>query len=148
MIRGFGAALAFTAAVSAADLTVTGDWFKSVTAADLIAGAGSDLPNSQESSVGATVLSINLAPGAWRVKARRNGLWPANMTLWVRRTSDGNGVGSISGGAAYVEVGGAEVELFSGSEDRSNISLQFRVTGLNRTVSPGDYPSSVTFIVQ
>ena len=32
--------------------------------------------------------------------------------------------------------------------DRGNISLQFKLTGLNRTVSPDTYSSSLIFTVQ
>jgi hypothetical protein len=70
------------------------------------------------------------------------------MRLFVRRASAGNGAGSIAGGEAFVEVGDTDVELFSGSGDRSNISLQLRAQGLIRTVPPGNYSSSLVFTVQ
>jgi hypothetical protein len=147
-LRNLCLALAGTSMAAGADLTSSGDWLESVNASNLIAGAGSDLQPLQ-SMAGVTILNVGNAPGNWRVKARRSaGQWNGNITVWVRRTSDGSGSGTIGGGTTFVELGATDVDLFSGTLNRGNISLQFKVTGLNRTVPPDTYTSSIIFSVQ
>jgi hypothetical protein len=142
-------ALACAVAASAADLTSTGDWTENVNASYLVSGAGSDLPAAIQSISGTTVLSIANAPGSWRVKARRSpGNWDGNLGVWVKRSSDGSGSGTIAGGEVFVELGATDVEIFSGSGARSSISLQFRLTGLTCGASPDTYTSSIIFTVQ
>jgi hypothetical protein len=148
-LRNLVLALTCAGAASAADLTSTGDWIESVNASNLVSGAGSGFPGAFQSVSGTTVLSVGNAPGNWRVKARRSpGNWNGNLTIWVKRTSDGSGSGTIAGGEAFVEVGATDVEIFSGTEARSNISLQFKLTGLTCDASPDTYTSSIIFTVQ
>lgn len=133
----------------AADIVSNGDWHEVITAADLVGGAGSDLPNEVESIVGVTTLTITSAPGAWSVVARRSSIdWHGDLEVSVKRVSDGNGIGSIIGGEAFLELTGSDVELFSGSDDRSDISLQLKLTGLSINVPPDTYLSSIVFTVQ
>jgi hypothetical protein len=132
-----------------ADLTSNGDWIESITAGHLISGAGSDLQPQFESVPGVTTLMISTAPGAWTLRARLSGNGAhSDVTVYVKRASGGNGSGSISGGTAYMALSGSDAELFSGTGDRSNISLQLKLTGLSRKVSPGTYLSSIIFTVQ
>lgn len=143
-------ALLFVAAsAAAADLTSLGDWTETLTAADLVGGAGTDLPNQLESVAGVTTLTISNAPGAWTVRVRRgSGHWNNDFALFVKRTSAGSGSGTISGGESFVEITGTDSEIFSGSEARSGVSLQFKLTGLARNVSAATYSSSLIFTVQ
>jgi hypothetical protein len=145
----------FTAAIallvveaSAVDISSSGDWTRTITAADLTGGAGSDLNSQYDSPVGITALNISNVSGTWHVNVRRDTtVWPAGLHVWVRRTSDGTGTGSISGGAGYVEITTLDTEIFSGTEARDNVALQFRVTGLSKTVTPDTYVSSVIYTV-
>ena len=141
--------LALSAATQSAELTSSGDWVATINAANLVSGAGSDLQAQFESVSGVTTLTITNAPGAWSLRVRRSGSqWHGNVTAHVKRTSDGSGSGSISGGNAYAALAATDTELFSGSGARGNISLQFKLTGLSKTVSPATYLSSIIFTVQ
>lgn len=131
----------------AADLTSSGDWVETITAANLVSGAGSDLQAQFESISGVSTLTISIAPGAWSLRVRVSG-GHGDVTVHVKRTSAGSGSGSISGGTAYLALTGSDTELFSGSEDRSSVSLQFKLTGLSQNVSPATYLSSIIFTVQ
>lgn len=143
------ALLLLRAAIYAADLTSMGDWTETLTASNLQAGAGSDLPNQLESIAGVTMLTITNAPGAWKIRARRSSSqWNDSFALFVKRTSAGSGNGSISGAEAYVEITGNDAEIFAGSESRSSISLQFKLTGLASNVAAETYLSSIIFTVQ
>jgi len=134
----------------AADITVSGEWIRTVTASDLTAGAGSDLVSEQTSSAGTVTLALTATGGgAWRIKVRHApSPWNGNLTLWVRRTSDGTGAGSLSGGSGYVQLTALDTDFFSGAGDRSNISLQYKLSGLSKTVSPDTYQSAVVFTIE
>lgn len=133
----------------AADLTSSGDWVESITASHLTAGAGSDLQAKFESVAGVTTLTIFNTSGSWTLRARRGGNpGHPNVAIHVKRTSNGAGSGSIAGGTSYLELSTSDAELCSGSGDRSGIALQVKLTGLNRTVSPATYLSSLIFTVQ
>jgi hypothetical protein len=148
-LRNLLLVLSCVGVASAADLSSTGDWTENVNASHLTAGAGSNLPAAFQSVSGTTVLSIANAPGNWRVKARRgSGNWNGNLILWVKRTSDGSGSGTISGGDTFVELGATDAEIFSGTEARGNISLQYKLTGLTSGVAPDAYTSSIIFTIQ
>ena len=130
-----------------AEISGSGDWNTVVNAADLTGGAGSDLRSEIVSASGATILNINTA-GNWSVSARRSAdNWPPGAILWVRRSSNGTGAGTIGGGDAYVPVGDSETELFSGSDARSSIAIQFKLTGVSTKITPGTYASLLTFLV-
>jgi hypothetical protein len=149
LLRNSLALLALASAGHAADLIATGDWNNTVNAALLVSGAGSSLPVQVQSISGVTTLSISNAPGNWTIRVRRaGGPWHSNLTLFVKRTSAGAGSGTVNGGDTFVEVTGADTELFGGSGARSNVSLQFKLTGLSLDVSPATYLSSIVFTVQ
>lgn len=141
-------AIGLAVAANAADIVSSGDWYETITAANLSAGAGSDLVAQIESVSGVTTLTISNAPGAWSLVARRSSTtWHADLAVSVKRVSDGSGSGSIAGGAAYVELTGSDIEIFTGTEDRSDISLQLKLTGLSKDVAPDTYASSIIFTV-
>jgi hypothetical protein len=141
--------LTLCTASQAADLTSSGNWVETITAANLISGAGSDLQAQVESVSGVTTLTITNAPGAWSLRARLGASQGhGDVTVYVKRTSAGSGSGTISGGNAYVELTNSDVEIFNGSEARSGISIQFKLIGLSHDIPPATYLSSITFTVQ
>jgi opacity protein-like surface antigen len=140
--------LLLAAFAPAADLTSIGDWTESINASALVSGAGSDLQPQFESVAGVTTLTISNAPAAWTLRVRLAGSGGhSDVTVHVKRASGGSGSGTISGGTAYQALTGSDAELFSGTSDRGSISLQFKLTGLTRKVSPATYLSSIIFTV-
>jgi len=138
-----------TSNLPAIDLSASGDWAETLSASDLTGGAGTDLPSNLQSVSGVTVLSVSNVTGAWHVTARRSSsTWNSHFTLFVRRTSSGLGTGSVSGGDSYIEVTGTDTEIFTGTEPRSSISIQYKLTGLNHNIPPSTYLSSLTFTAQ
>ena len=128
-----------------AEISGSGDWYAVFNASDLASGAGSDLRSETVSASGVTILTVTTI-GMWRVSARRSAQnWPAGAVLWVRRSSNGSGTGTIEGGDAYVPVGESEIDLFSGSDARSGIAIQFKLTGVSTKLTPGTYASLLTF---
>lgn len=134
---------------SGADLISMGDWVETITATNLVAGAGSDLQPRFESISGVTILTISNASGAWTLRARLSGTGGhGDVSVQVKRTSTGGGTGSIEGGTTYTDLSSLDSEIFNGTESRENISLQFKLTGISCQISPDTYLSSIIFTVQ
>lgn len=136
----------------AIDLSAAGGWGETIDASDLVAGAGTNLVDTYESFTDATYLTISDCiddSDSWRVDARRVGEdgWYSDFTLYVKRTSDGSGNGSISGELSYVEITSTDTQIFSGTGDRSNITIQYKLTGMSINVSPSNYNTMVLFTV-
>ena len=147
--RNFSLIFLAAAEAAGAEVSASGNWSEIVTAANLSHGAGTNIQSSLESTTGLNVLTIANVSGRWRLKARRSpGRWDSHLSIWVKRTSDGAGSGTIAGGSNYVELGANDVELFCGSGARGSISLQYRLTGLTTAVPPNSYTSSIIFTVQ
>lgn len=135
------------ASAPAADLVALGHWSEDINAQDLISGAGSGLQNP-ESTAGIITLSISNPLVTYRVRARlSSGSWNGNVGLWIKRASAGSGLGTITGGTSYVQLTNSDTEIFSGTLDRSSVSLQLKTTGLTTAVSSGTYQSPVIFTV-
>lgn len=133
----------------AADISVTGDWSRTIGTGDLQAGAGSDLVSAYQSDADAVLLTVwNTGGGAWRVDVRRaDTTWDTDLTLSVRRTGDGTGGGTIGAGTTYQAIAETNAEFFSGSGDRSNVALQFNLTGMSLQVPPDTYVTTITYTV-
>jgi hypothetical protein len=73
--------------------------------------------------------------------------WHANFQLYVRRTSDGSGSGSISGGTSYQEITDTDQSFFNGTLDRSNITGQLELTGVTVQIPVDTYTTTVYYTV-
>ena len=147
-----GAFLFFLTRAEAIDLSTTGGWSETINEFDLVSGAGSDLVDTYESATDATSMTISNCTGDsdnWRLDVRRidDAGWHGDFTIYVKRTSDGEGTGSVSGGLSYIEITTTDTQLFSGAGDRSNISIQYKLTGMSINVSPNTYGETITFTV-
>lgn len=135
----------------AIDIDVIGGWSRTITAADLQAGAGSDLISTYESAAdqaSATIFNTAGNTDAWRVDVRRSDTnWHPNFVLSVRRTGDGTGGGVVSGGTVYQAITTTDAEFFSGTGDRSNIPIQFKLEGMSIQVPPSNYSTTVVYTV-
>lgn len=147
LVAAVTAILVLAGFVHGQDISASGGWTETINALDLVSGAGTDLTDTYESGSGATVVSITTGT-SWRVDvSRSDNVWHADFTLHVQRTSDGTGVGSISGGEAYQGITATDTEFFSGSQDRTGIDLQYKLTGMSVKAGPQTYNTTVTFTV-
>lgn len=149
VIRGFSLLLSLATAAPGADVSSVGNWTETIDASDLIAGAGSNVTSQYESVTGSTTLDIlNTAGGSWRIVARRaDSTWHGNLTLFVRRTSDGSGPGAILDGASYVQLSTLDTEIFTGTGDRNNIAVRFKLTGMSKDIPPNTYSAGIIFTI-
>ncbi len=88
------------------------------------------------------------ARGAWQLNAKRSdSLWDGDYSIFIKRTSDETGPGTISGGSAYVELSTFDTQIFTGTDNRSDISIQYKLTGMSKNISPDTYITSVIVTV-
>ncbi|MCK5833798.1 hypothetical protein KAH81_09035 [bacterium] len=132
---------------SAIGITLTGgDWSKSLSETDIVGGPGGDFPNIHESVLDIVTIDVSGTIGdtdEWAVEAKIAGSgYPEELHLYIMRTSDGGGSGSISGGGAYIELTAEFGEIFTGSGDRNDINIREKISGVSATinVAPHDIP--------
>ena len=139
-------------AAAAIDIAAAGSWSRNISASDLQAGAGSDLAAEYESASSAVTLTISATGGAsdaWRVDIRRvdGANWHASMALYARRTSDGTGSGTVSGGTSYQTITTTDQTFFSGAGDRSDVAIQQKLGGISVGIQPNTYATTVYYTV-
>jgi len=133
--------------VFAGDIVATGGWSLTVDSADLVSGAGSDLTSTYESAASATDLAVT-ATADYRVDVRRtDGTWDGDFTISARRTQDGSGSGSISGGTTYLAITTTDAEFFTGNSDRTGVKVQYQLEGMSVSITPDTYSSTVTYTI-
>lgn len=137
--------------VRAIDLASAGDWTRTITAADLQAGAGSDLTATYLSDP--VVMSLAITGtidnnDTWRIDVRRtDSNWHNDFTLAIKRTGDGSGGGGIADGDAYRAITMTDASFFTGAGDRFNVPLQLQLTGMSIQAPPATYSTTITFTV-
>jgi len=118
-------------------ILVSGGWFRSINQFDLKAGAGSDLKENYESPLDETIIDI-IAPNqtSWKVYVRRIN-HSNKLSIYIRRTSEGRGKGSIEGGENFIPVEENPKPLFWGKGEKRGITVQFRISGVSINIPPG-----------
>jgi hypothetical protein len=134
--------------IEAIDITVTGDWFLTIDASDLQAGAGSNLNPTYFSATDQIRIDIENTNTSWAVSVRGVATnWHPNLRFGLRRTTNGIGPGSISGGTSWLEVTGIDQQFFTGSLLRSNVRVQCGLTGVSVQVAPDTYSGTIIYTV-
>jgi len=132
----------------AISIAVTGNWSETIDSTDLQDGAGSDLISTYESAINAVSIDISATVGNWGLDVKKTDTnWHSDLHLHVKRTTDGTGSGSISGGGTYQDVTDTDQNFFSGFLDRSMINIQLELTGVSIQVPPDTYTTTVYYTV-
>ena len=131
------------------DIIVTGSWTLTIDASDLQAGAGSDLIDTYESASDQIDITLYVqGANQWRVDVRKSDSnWHSDFQSSVRRTSDGSGPGSISGGTSYQVVTDTDQSFFNGHKDRQGIKVQLELSGVSVQIPPDTYSTTVYYTV-
>lgn len=139
----------FCSEVDAQEITVTGSWTLYIDSGDLQGGAGSDFNPTYESAVDQIGIEIKgKKTKDWRVDVSKvDSYWDSRLLLYVRRTSDGIGSGSISGGTSYQEVTDVDQEFFRGGKNRKNIDVQLMIDGVTVEIPTDTYTTTVYYTV-
>jgi len=132
----------------AIQISVSGSWTRTIDAADLQGLAGSDLNPVYESANNQIGIDIRQTGTNWRVDIKKvDTNWHGNFHLFVRRTSNGNGSGSIAGGTTYQEVTDIDQAFFSGSLTRNFMDIQLRLEGVSVQIPQDSYMTTVYYTV-
>jgi hypothetical protein len=151
------ALLMLLATFPAASLGITetgaGNWSTTFNASDITGGAGSDFPNPHDSAANQAVLNItSFTATQWYVDVSKTETagqtWSTNLRLYVLRTSNGTGTGSI-GGPLNTEIGplsSTAVNFFYGVRTRNNVNVRLRVYA-TVAAGAGTYATTVYYTV-
>jgi hypothetical protein len=143
----------FYTTVQAQQVTVSGSWSLAIDETDLQSGAGSDLIDTYESNTNQVYVNVTKSGGLftnwyWRVDiTKTDGNWHNDFHLDVRRSSNGIGMGSISGLTSYQEIVNSAPPYFTGNRNRYLIGMQYRLRGVSVQVPPNTYTTTVIYTV-
>jgi hypothetical protein len=138
------------------EIEVEGWWNVTIDESDLQGGPGSDLSETFTSDVDQiSVTIIKDVPGSpwleefyWRVDVRRaDANWHPNFSLWIRRTANGSGNGSVSGGTVFQEVDPIDRSFFSGFMARRGIKIQLELRNMSVQIPPDEYTTTLIYTV-
>jgi hypothetical protein len=142
-------AAAAAGSLGAINITVSGSWSAVLDVSNLQGGPGTDFLPVMESPLDVVTMDIKQAQRQdWQVTVRRiDGIWPSDLALSVKRTSNGKGNGTISGGTSYQSVTAVDQPFFSGYRNRTNVSLRFQLSGLSVKIPPSAYTTTIVYTV-
>lgn len=126
------------------------DWDIALDVTNLTGAAGTDFATDIESLDGAQQMWLQNTGGNWRVDvSRADTTWHPSIRVYVRRTSDGTGGTTISGGTAYQEITTVDTSFFTGTGNPRDINLQFSTNGAfaGGGVPAGSYLTTVTYTI-
>jgi hypothetical protein len=130
--------LLVAAGAGALAIDVAGGWSLSLGLPDLAGPAGSDFLPEYTSAANAMVVDVSgalLDTEPWTVTIHRADMaWDSSLSLSAKRTSDGVGAGSITGGLAFQTVTLVAQTLSQGTGNRSSIQLQLKLAGVSVTM--------------
>lgn len=140
-----------TPALAVLNITVTGSWSQSIDKNNLTGGAGTNLTSTYTSAQNANLMTITGTKNRndrWQVTIRRiDTSWNSTLQLLARRTSNGSGNGTVSGGQTYIQVTTSATTFFSGAGDLSSIAIQLQLTGASLQVSPSQYVTTIQYTI-
>ena len=143
--------LYFAAAGTAAALsfTVTGGWALTLDGTTLSGSAGSDFVSAHTSASNAVIIDIADAVDqfeVWYIDIHKvEGSWDDSLTVSAIRTTDGTGLGTISGGTALTEITDTATRFFQGTGNRSAIHIQFVLEGASVTLGAEAYSLQIVY---
>ncbi len=125
-------------------IRVTGSWTLSIPST-IVTEAGADMQNTFTSNPDQFEIDIK-AKDWWQVEIRLddNNL-PQPIELWVRRTGNGQGGGTINGGTEFQQLSQTYQLFFTGSKNRRNIPIQFEFRNVSVTVNSGTYTTTIVY---
>lgn len=124
--------------VQATDISVLGSWSVLV-----IEGV-----TTYESNPDQILLTISNAPtkhNGWNINVAKSDIhWDSRLLLWIQRTGDGVGAGMIRFGDTYQQLG-ADAFFIDGNDNRSDIPLQLKLTGVSSAIPPDTYTTTIIY---
>lgn len=112
--------------------------------------AGDNFTTSVTSTTNATTINVGSASTRyWHINVDRVDVnWNSNLHVWVKRTGTGSATsGTISGGTTFQEVTLTEALFFNGYRNRTNIPIQYQISGISMTVPAANYSTTIYFTI-
>lgn len=136
-----------------AGLLIIGSWSLSISSADLIAGAGSDINNhfvSISNQVMIDITDVYTIENNWRIDVHKTDvIWDTNIQLFIARTGEGSGEkkSKILGGLTYQNITDVEQLFFAGTGQRIGVPIQLKLEGLTIRLPLGSYATTVVYTI-
>lgn len=131
-------------------ITATGSWSKTLTSAD-VPDAGTDITGTHTSASNQVLIDVEWPQKSnyrYRVTVRKSDVsWNASLLLYVKRTGNGTGQRTISGGTSYILLSSTNQTFFTGNRDRFNVPIQFQITGVSVLIPAQTYSTTVIYTV-
>jgi hypothetical protein len=126
--------------------SIYGNWSETIDSSDL---TGIVLPSTYTSSSNAVTIDIDANVfEKWLVYVSRSDtMWDPSLQLFLRRTSDGVGKGSISGGTIFQEITAFNQAFFSGQKALNSIAVQFQLTGITLRTPTDSYATTIIYTI-
>jgi hypothetical protein len=128
-----------------------GKWTIKLDDTNLTGGAGSDFITPLESVTDKVSVDITKTQGdtaPWRLDiSKTDTIWPSSVEIYARRTADGTGSGTISGGTTYQQITDIDQTLCTGTGDRTNITIQLKLENVSVVMGLDDYTTSIVYTV-
>lgn len=108
---------------------------------------GEDLNYALESTNSINLDIKKLSKNAyWTVMINKSDLtWDNQVKIYVRRTSGGNGKGSVWGGLSYTVINDLPSTFFTGYNQIGNIDIQYKIEGIDVTMEARDYYTDIVY---
>jgi hypothetical protein len=130
-------------------VNVSGIWLETIDVADLQGEGGSPLNPTYSSA--ADQISIDIQGrrvNDWILYVKRiDNTWHSDFRLKIRRTSDGTGGGSISGGTSYFNISKKDKNFFTGYKNRLGIDAQLKLKLRANVIDGGMYDTTVIYTI-
>ncbi len=128
-------------------ITLTGSPSFTISSTNVLAGNNLDTMLETSNSI---TIDLSGTKNDWYTQVNKSDIsWNGTVKIWVRRTGDGTGGGgsNISGGTTYQEITNTAANFFSGRKDRSNIPIQYKITGMNVSINATTNTTTITHTV-
>ena len=136
----------YTAPKPKVSIRVGGRWTLNLDENDLTGGPGTDFPDTWESASDLIDIDITKTDNTWEVEiSKSDATWPSQVNIYARRTTDGTGDGTITGGTTYQEITDIDEPFFSGTDDRTNVKVQIKLEGVTVGMNLDDYDTTISY---
>jgi hypothetical protein len=137
-------------------VTVTGSWTVTVPSS-LITDAGMDYTQTFISATNQSLLDFKtgLAPSYTIFVQKMDTDWHPNLSLWIKRTGQGNGSGGrtipMTGGENFMQVTNSPQPFFydasNSTHNRNNVPIQYQIQGLSVIIPVKSYSTTLMFTI-
>ncbi|TLV03873.1 hypothetical protein [Dyadobacter luticola] len=141
----------FSQSITISNSSTGGTW-SVPTLSSTITSAGKNYEHTETTGASHTLIKINsLVVWTVSVSMSTTSNWNSALKLSVRRTGDGTGLVTISGGTNYILLSSTPQFFFNGllglGFGRDNVPVQYKIEGLSVTLPVKTYTTTVLYTI-